>query len=49
MVNFLEENEIDEHYIGPLNFKCNFCKALHFESEKSRNGFFSSCCQNGNT
>lgn len=31
-------HNVEYHYCGPINIKCQFCKALHFEVEKPSDG-----------
>jgi hypothetical protein len=44
--NCFDENQYVEHYLGPMNQKCENCGSLNFEAEKV-DGHFSICCHNG--
>jgi len=35
------------HDCGPLQHKCNYCGALHFEKERPRDDAFTKCCHKG--
>uniref|UniRef100_A0A6V7KNI6 Helitron helicase-like domain-containing protein n=1 Tax=Bracon brevicornis TaxID=1563983 RepID=A0A6V7KNI6_9HYME len=39
--------DINEHYIGPMDVLCCHCKAIHFEAEKVRKDSFNDCCSHG--
>jgi membrane protein involved in colicin uptake len=43
----LNENDIEEHYLGKMDQVCRFCTAKYFAAEKSGSGTFSSCCHGG--
>ena len=39
---------VKQHYLGLMNYKCKYCKALHWKTEtKGRQGTYSSCCSFG--
>lgn len=35
------------HNLGQMNVECQVCKSLNFACEKSKDGKFTYCCQNG--
>ncbi len=43
----LNENDIEEHYLGKMDQVCRFCTAKYFAAEKSRSSTFGSCCHGG--
>ena len=41
------ENDIKEHYLGPMTYRCTICQAKHFEEEMNSRKHFKSCCYQG--
>ena len=44
---FTTENDIKEHYLGPMIYRCTICQAKHFKGEMNSRKTFKSCCYNG--
>ena len=42
-----KDNEIEIHYLGPMDAVCQYCNALHFAGEKPADGKFKTCCHKG--
>uniref|UniRef100_A0A8R1IAX7 ATP-dependent DNA helicase n=1 Tax=Caenorhabditis japonica TaxID=281687 RepID=A0A8R1IAX7_CAEJA len=43
----LTEPNVDTHYAGKMDQKCEHCKALYFSAEKTQRGFYNTCCSQG--
>jgi hypothetical protein len=43
----LNENDIEEHYLGKMDQVCRFCTAKYFAAEESKSGTFGSCFHGG--
>jgi hypothetical protein len=43
----LNETEVDEYYIGPMNNICSFCNSKNFAKEKPPDGKYTNCCHKG--
>ena len=41
------ENDIKEHYLGPMTYRCTICQAKHFEEEMNSRKHFKSCSYQG--
>ena len=37
----------EQHFLGELNYICQFCNSRNFSGERPRDGKFSYCCQKG--
>ena len=45
--NFFADNEINEHYIGPMDCVCRFCGARYWKAEETTAGQYTKCCEKG--
>ncbi|XP_046750599.1 uncharacterized protein LOC124413857 [Diprion similis] len=41
------EDEVELHYLGKMNYSCQFCHAKHFVSELPGDKKYNSCCHTG--
>ena len=44
---FFADNEINEHYIGPMDCVCDFCGARFWKAEETTAGHCTKCCEKG--
>ena len=45
-IEYVEEN-VQKHNCGAMTARCQFCGALHFNSEKHSDGRLNNCCHKG--